>query len=129
MRRIPPPQSLVWEVTARCNLRCGHCYNTWTAPGQTLPEELSTDDAMRILVKVREWANPLNSLTFTGGEPLLRQDLSTLLAAGRSLFPKVQINLATNGQLLTLARATEFRSAGVNTMQLSLLSAKPETHE
>lgn len=128
-RRTPWPRSIVWEVTARCNLRCGHCYNYWTAPGQALPADLGTREALRVLERLQAGGRAIRTLTFTGGEPLLRPDLGTLVAGARRLLPGVELNLATNGLLLTPPLAVELRRSGLGTVQLSLLSARPALHE
>jgi AdoMet-dependent heme synthase len=75
-RRIPLHAQL--ELTHRCNLRCQHCYlSDVPSPGAEL--------------SLREWQNVLRQLaelqtlflSFTGGEPLLREDLFEILAAAR----------------------------------------------
>lgn len=129
MSSFPLPQSIVWEITARCNLQCGHCYNVWTAPGRRTPVDLDTADAFRLLANIQCARKSLKSLTFSGGEPLLRHDLPEIIAETRRLLPRTQLNVATNGQLLSFERATALKASGVRTVQLTLLSASPDVHD
>ena len=76
-----------------CNQKCVHCY----AAGQTLSdeEELSTEEWKKILDKCREAGIP--QVTFTGGEPTMREDLMELIRYARWFISR----LNTNGIKLT----------------------------
>jgi AdoMet-dependent heme synthase len=126
--RTPLPQSLVWEVTPRCNLCCAHCYNVWTAPHAALPGELDTSVMVQLLQRLEPHARRLRSFTLSGGEPLLRSDLELLITRTRQTLPSAQINVSTNGYELTSARSRALMNAGANAIQLTLLSADPEVH-
>jgi pseudo-rSAM protein/SPASM domain protein len=98
---------VVWNVTKQCNLYCDHCYaaaDTGTAPG-----ELTTAEGTRLLDDLAEFGVPV--VLFSGGEPLVREDLLDLVAhaADRGLRPV----LSTNGTLLTPERAAALRDAGL----------------
>ncbi|MFB6156486.1 MAG: TIGR04347 family pseudo-SAM/SPASM protein [Haloferacaceae archaeon] len=98
---------VVWNATKRCNLRCQHCYagaETRAAPG-----ELSTAEARGMLDELADYGVPV--VLFSGGEPLVRDDLVELVAhaADRGLRPV----LSTNGTLLTPAAAERLRDAGL----------------
>ncbi|HTY44763.1 MAG TPA: radical SAM protein [Patescibacteria group bacterium] len=69
-RKIPLVVS--WEITKQCNARCKYCY-IWDAPS----EELGTAEALSMIDELKSLGT--KSLHFTGGEPLLRQDIGTLL--------------------------------------------------
>jgi PqqA peptide cyclase len=122
-------RSIVWEITARCNLQCQHCYNVWNAPGMEMPSDLDTADAFRLLANIQCAREVLKSLTFSGGEPLLRNDLLAIIAETRRLLPKVQLTIATNGQRLSLEMARDLKTSGVQTVQFTLLSACPGVHD
>ena len=70
------PAHPVLEITTACNLRCIHCHTTG---GRRADDELTTEEVKRLLdqlAKVREF----RMVAFTGGEPLVRDDLFELLA-------------------------------------------------
>ena len=88
--------------------------------------ELSTADAKRVIRMFREEAK-IPFFSFTGGEPLLRDDLEELAAYARDLG--LRTNLITNGSLATRARAASLRAAGIETAQVSLESPDREIHD
>jgi MoaA/NifB/PqqE/SkfB family radical SAM enzyme len=74
----PKPLSIHWDLTFRCTARCRHCLQ-WTWPKQ---EELTLPDAEGVLATFREWG--VKTLTFGGGNPLLRHDIAQIVASARS---------------------------------------------
>ena len=98
---------VVWNATRRCNLRCAHCYAS--ADASAAPGELSTAEAKGMLDELADHGVPV--VLFSGGEPLVREDLTELVAhaADRGLRPV----LSTNGTLLTRERARDLRDAGL----------------
>lgn len=109
------PYALLAEVTYRCPLHCPYCSNPVEYPhGQ----ELLTEEWRRV---IRE-AAALGVLHagFSGGEPLARTDLESLIATacGAGLYS----NLLTSGIGLDQRRATALRDAGLDSLQLSLQS-------
>lgn len=121
------PRSLVWEVTSRCSLPCVHCYNVWSR-GEHMAE-LAPGDRLRLVERLAPHRRALRALTLSGGEPLLLSDLEQLVAGIRRVLPRAQINIATNGLLLTPQRARALRRAGASAVQLTLLSARPDIHD
>jgi radical SAM protein with 4Fe4S-binding SPASM domain len=118
-------QSLLYEVTARCNLRCVQCYNVWKDDVGYGQAELPTDRALDLVGKaIRE--SKCAIFTFTGGEPLLRDDLEKLIACARAKGPT--INLITNGTLLTGERIKSLIASGVSLFELPLNSSDRQTH-
>jgi len=92
-----PPVHYYFEVTRRCNLRCAMCqYIAWLreTPVSVQKEgELSTEEWERVIDDVQR----LSLITFTGGEPLLRDDFLGLLErAGK----RTRTHVITNGLLL-----------------------------
>ena len=59
----------VWEITMACNMRCGHCGSSCA---ERLPDELTTDEALRLCDDLAELE--LKRITLSGGEPFLRED-------------------------------------------------------
>lgn len=125
----------VCELTPRCNLACGFCYNFWKAtnenalPGatkadavlQTEPEQLPLDAWTEILDNVMGLEG-LRWLTFTGGEPLLYGELESLVRWASQRAPHVTLGLATNGKLLTGERLSTLVDAGIGHVELPLLT-------
>jgi MoaA/NifB/PqqE/SkfB family radical SAM enzyme len=97
------------EVTKRCNARCDFC-DYWK---EKTSAELS--DYVPIVRKL----NPL-SVSLTGGEPLLREDLAQIIASLRQNFGFLFISLITNGWLLTFERGMELWEAGLDEFSISL---------
>jgi MoaA/NifB/PqqE/SkfB family radical SAM enzyme len=101
-----------FEVTQRCNARCGFC-DYWRTPSTSRDAELhSFADAARFF-------NPL-MITFTGGEPLLRRDLEDLVRAVTRAIRVKYTTILTHGGLLTVDRARSLWDAGINQFNISL---------
>ncbi|MFC6753447.1 TIGR04347 family pseudo-SAM/SPASM protein [Halorubrum tibetense] len=98
---------VVWNTTKRCNLYCEHCYAAANAAGA--PNELSTAEGKALIDDLADYGAPV--LLFSGGEPMVREDLSELVsyAADSGIRPV----LSTNGTLLTRERARELKEAGL----------------
>ncbi len=94
---------VVWNITRACNLSCRHCY----AGEKSFPhpEEISTGEALKVIEDLAQLNVPV--LLFSGGEPLMRDDLEKLIERARSLG--IRVALSSNGTLLTeqLARRLE----------------------
>lgn len=97
------------EVTKRCNARCTFC-DYWK---EGISPELK--DYVPIVKKLK----PL-SVSLTGGEPLLRQDLAQVIASLRTSSAFLFISLITNGSLLTLERGLELWRAGLDELLISV---------
>ncbi len=93
-RRLPGEVML--EVTDRCNLACRFCFNQQYVQRRGVQQELDTDAIRGVLQGLA--ASGLRVVRFTGGEPLLRGDIVTLMRHARELGFAVWLN--TNGTLL-----------------------------
>lgn len=122
----PALRLVSWNLTRACNLACGHCYLDAEQRQSGAPDEIGTDAALAIVQQIAELA-PGAMLVLTGGEPLLRGDLDTIVAAaaGAGLLPVI----GTNGLKLTDARADALRAAGAVGVGISLDSVTPEFHD
>ena len=78
---ISPPLWLLAELTYRCPLQCPYCSNPVELA--SAGTELSTEDWFRVLQQARKMGAA--QLGFSGGEPLVRQDLELLVAEARRL--------------------------------------------
>lgn len=103
-----------------CNQKCLHCY----AAGQPQAEvqELSTDDWKRIIDKCRKAGIP--QITFTGGEPTMRDDLVELVNYSQWFVTR----LNTNGVKLTSELCNQLYEASLDSIQITLYSSVPEEH-
>jgi pyrroloquinoline quinone biosynthesis protein E len=120
---VPPPLWLLAELTYRCPLHCVFCYNpTQHARLQT---EMSTAQWVDVMRQAR--ALGAAQLGFSGGEPLLRDDLEELVQEARQLG--FYTNLITSGVGLTEARALRLKDAGLDHVQLSFQDSTRELND
>jgi radical SAM protein with 4Fe4S-binding SPASM domain len=105
---------IVYNCTARCNLNCVHCYSL---SGPTAAaDELTTAQAKKLLTDIAEANCPV--VLFSGGEPLMREDLLELLAEAKKLALRTVIS--TNGTLIDLAAAQKLAAVGVSYVGVSI---------
>jgi len=121
--RVPPPYLISYAVTAKCNLKCKHCYSDSTA--EPAPDELSTWEAKQLLDEIAKWGIKL--LIFDGGEPLQREDFLELAqhASSRGL----RVVIGSNGTLIDREVAERLKASGIMAVQISIDGAKAETHD
>ena len=117
------PLWLLAEVTYKCPLHCVFCYNPidYTRYG----EELSTDDWLRVLRQGRELG--ATQLGFSGGEPLMRDDLEIMVSEARKLG--YYSNLITSGIGLSEKRVAAFKEGGLDHIQLSFQDSTREMND
>jgi radical SAM protein with 4Fe4S-binding SPASM domain len=88
--------------------------------------EMSTAEVERVLRIIRQEAQ-VPSVSFTGGEPTLRDDLPHLVRVAADLG--LRVNLISNGVALTTERVARLAAAGLDSAQISLEGPDAETHE
>jgi len=108
----------VFEVTPLCNLACTYCYNVWKANGGPYPRELSLGEIEKLADSIQD-AHPI-SVTLTGGEPLLRDDLREIVRMFRKRG--ILVGIATNGMLLDRDTAGSLNKAGAEWFEVSIPS-------
>ena len=103
-----------------CNQKCLHCY----AAGQEQAEEkeLTTKEWKEILDKCREIGSP--QITFTGGEPTMREDLFELIAYAKWFVTR----LNTNGVKLTKGYCKGLKEAELDSVQITFYSQDADIH-
>ncbi|WP_337170405.1 radical SAM protein [Gemmatimonas aurantiaca] len=106
------PVLLNFEVTMRCNARCGFC-DYWKTPASEKARE-QTDFAA-----IARHFSPM-LVTFTGGEPTLRRDLEDIVRSVRAAVRYTYVQLITHGAMLSLDRAQSLWDAGVDQFNISL---------
>ena len=101
--------------------KCIHCY----AAEQEITgeEELSTEDWKKILSLLRE--EKISQVTFTGGEPTMREDLPELLLEARWFVTR----LITDGVRLTPEYCAALKESDLDSMQITLYSCEKEIHD
>jgi radical SAM protein len=120
------PMIVYWELTNACGLACSHCRAT--ALPDPAPGELDTAEAIAVLDSIAAFGDPSPHVVLTGGDPLRRADLCTLIHAatdrgiGVSLAPAVT-------PLLTRDRLAELRDDGIAAISLSLDGATAASHD
>jgi radical SAM protein with 4Fe4S-binding SPASM domain len=107
-----PPSYVVWDATRRCNLSCLHC----GASKETYARELTTEQVKDLVTRIARMGS--RSFGVTGGEPLLREDLTEILSYADE--QGLVTTLATNGFLLDMLKAKELKQAGLRSIQISL---------
>ncbi len=120
---VGPPLWLLAEITYRCPLHCVFCYNPTDFARHE--DELSTDEWLRVLREGR--ALGAVQCGFSGGEPLLREDLEDLVAEAHRLG--YYTNLLTSGVGLTPERAAALKAAGLDHIQLSFQDSTREMND
>jgi PqqA peptide cyclase len=123
LRPAGAPLWLLLELTYRCPLHCVFCYNP-TEFDRT-GSELDTADWLRVLTEAR--ALGAVQLGLSGGEPLVREDLETIVARAHELG--YYINLITSGVGLTEARIAALKRAGLDHIQLSFQDSTREMND
>lgn len=114
------------ELTERCNLACVHCYiNQPQNSLAAISHELTTSQWMRVIDQISD-AGCL-FLLITGGEPLLREDFSTIFAHARN--KGLLVTLFTNATLLDSETAGILADLGLYSMEVSIYGARQETYE
>lgn len=114
------PLALVCELTHRCPLHCVYCSNPQELTART--NELSTEIWSRVFREASEAG--VMQLDLTGGEPLARPDLSTLIQSARAAG--LYVNLITSGLPLDEKRLDELVAAGLDHFQLSFQGARED---
>jgi pyrroloquinoline quinone biosynthesis protein E len=119
----PRPYTLIAELTYRCALHCPYCSNPIKYASDMT--ELSTDEWLRAFGEAEDIG--VVQLHLTGGEPLARKDLETLVAGARGL--DLYTNLITSGVPLKRERLAELKAAGLDAVQLSVQGVDRESSD
>lgn len=110
----PRPNSLLCELTYRCNLQCPYCYNPLDL--QSYRDELSAETWQRVLGEAA--AMGVLQVGFSGGEPTLRPELPELVASASRAG--LYTNLITQGTFLDDAKLDALLAAGLDHIQISI---------
>jgi putative heme d1 biosynthesis radical SAM protein NirJ1 len=105
---------VVWNTTRTCNLKCIHCYSN--SESKKYEGELDTGEALRFIDHLAEFKVPV--ILFSGGEPLLREDLIELVTYAKS--KGIRATISTNGTLLSREKTAVLKDLGVGYIGVSL---------
>ncbi|MET8126533.1 GTP 3',8-cyclase MoaA [Streptomyces sp. NPDC005065] len=112
------------SLTDRCNLRCTYCMPEEGLQWLAKPDLLSDDEIVR-LVRIAVTQLGINEVRFTGGEPLLRPGLVSIVEQCAALTPRPKMSLTTNG--IGLKRtAAALKAAGLDRVNVSLDTLRPD---
>lgn len=105
---------VVWNITRRCNLKCVHCY----AHAKTVAadNELTTAQGKQLIDDLSQFGAPV--ILFSGGEPLIREDLPEL--AEYAVKKGMRAVISTNGTLITREVARVLKAIGLSYVGISL---------
>jgi radical SAM protein len=119
------PFTIAWEVTRACAYACVHCRAD--AQHQRDPHELSTQEAFALIDRLADFGNnPI--LIFTGGDPMMRRDLTDLIAYAAQKGLRCSLT-PTATALPTKERLEQVRDAGIRRVALSLDAPRAEVHD
>ena len=108
-------------ITSRCNMSCLYCHHEGEEPGEG-SREMSAGEIVKVICAGADLG--VKRVKFTGGEPLLRTDLESIL---ERLPEGLEISLTTNGTLLA-ERAKSLAEAGLGRVNVSLDSLRPRVY-
>lgn len=121
--KLKGPVSVAFTITRDCNFRCIHCFNE---SGELCNMSASLETLLNIAEQI-VMLEPLN-VCLCGGETLM--DFNKALEVVRYLAPKVgNVNLVSNGFLVTEEKLKLLKEAGLNTIQISLDGDNEFTHD
>lgn len=120
------PLVITWEITRACGLACRHC-RADARPDRD-PRELDTAEGRSFLETIRGFGEPFPVVVFTGGDPLMRSDLTHLVRYGTDLGLTMAVTPATTPRL-TRRRLAALKEAGARRIALSVDAAAAERHD
>lgn len=118
------PLTVSWNLTKLCNLKCAHCYIDADARADRT-QELSDDEALDVLAQIAE-VNSQAVLILTGGEPLLRKDIFSLIR--RAADTGFWTVLGSHGGMLDGEVADKLIDSGLKGVGVSIDSVAAERH-
>lgn len=118
------PFTIAWELTRACAFACKHCRAE--AQPQRDANELSTEEAFRLVDQIREFGDPI--LVITGGDPMMRPDLYDIL--GYAVQRGLRTSLTpTTTRLVTRKALARVKEVGVRRVAVSLDGPTAEVHD
>ncbi len=119
--RATRPVNAIWELTLRCDLACRHCSSR---AGKKRPDELSTDEALRVVDEMADLG--VLEVTLIGGEAYLHEGWIDVVRAIRRRG--MECTMVTGGRGMTAERARAAANAGVTSASVSI-DGEAATHD
>jgi GTP 3',8-cyclase len=113
------------SLTDHCNLRCCYCMPESQKDFLNTTELMTREELVTITRLMAK--NGISKIKLTGGEPLLRQDLTEIVRELKAINGIEQITLTTNGILLK-DRLKELVEAGISSVNISIDTRNPEKY-
>lgn len=113
------------EITNECNLNCKYCYNHWR-PSSNFEKLNSYKKAIRLITTILQQID-VNTITFTGGEPLLSERFEEVVLFTR--LKGINVNIITNGNLATKDSLQSLVNMGTQLFELPYHSMNSEIHD
>jgi MoaA/NifB/PqqE/SkfB family radical SAM enzyme len=115
----PVPQTVSIEVTRKCGAACDHCLM------READSELNTEQLINVIDQALDMGTCI--ITFTEGDPLLREDIFHII---KHIDPeKAVVNLFTPGLEMTPEKAVNLKEAGLYNLIIGIYSPDPELHD
>ncbi|MGH7206013.1 MAG: radical SAM/SPASM domain-containing protein [Nitrospiraceae bacterium] len=121
-RKMRSPESVTFELTYGCNLRCVHCYNP---THRALPHELTKEEIVSILRQLADLG--VVQLHFTGGEPLVRPDAFDIYGQAKRLG--FVLYLLSNATRITSPAADALQELEFYSITISIYGATKAAYE
>ena len=120
------PFIIFWEVTRACMLACKHCRAK--AMRKRHPDEITTDEAFGVVDQIAEFGRPYPLVVFTGGDPLMRDDIFDIVEYATSRGMRTAIAFSGT-KLATKERLKRLMDAGISRIAISLDGSNSEIHD
>lgn len=120
---IPPLNTIVFEITNKCNERCVHCYLPTFSHKKG--NDFSYNDVCKIIDEFKELGG--ENVVFTGGEAILHEDLNNAIQYAKS--KELWVALYSNFTLISDYQLEFLKSIGIDDVQVSIYGVTPEIHD
>lgn len=119
------PVLIFWETTRACLLACVHCRAN--AIREPLPGELTCDEGKRLIEEILSFERPYPTIIFTGGDPLMREDIFDLInyASGKG----IRFGISPSVTELLANKLKTIRELNPSSISFSLDGASHYTHD
>lgn len=113
------------SVTDRCNLRCQYCMPASGIEKHGHDHVLRNEDCIQIVRTMA--ALGIKKVRLTGGEPMVRRGLASMIAGIKAIEGIMEVTLTTNGLLLE-DQIVDLKAAGLSRINVSIDSLNPKTY-
>ena len=120
------PFIVFWELTRACMLACRHCRAK--AQRKRHPDELTTEEVFSTIHQLAEFGQPYPLIVFTGGDPLMRDDIFEIVEHATQKGFRTAIAFSGT-KLATKQRLEKLKDAGIARIAISLDGSNPEIHD